>query len=218
MRLVILTKSDMHNGYCIAGRDIESGRWVRLKNNRGVMDDTNLMTRNGYECKELDVIEVELLEETTRIEHQPENVLIDQRYHLEKTGTMSWQEVIDKWGIDNGRDLLGFSNGYYVTTVSKRSEYFYHNNIENRSLAMIDVDEVSIDYGVVGNHPKIKFNFRNSFGETTEYYFRLTDPDFKNPRNGRPQNYDRAYLIVSLSEKYDGEKICLLAAKLIPIE
>ena len=95
-RIVVLTKSDKHNGFCVVGRDINSGEWLRLENNRGVIDSQDLITEDGYECKELDVIDVELLSEESDVEHQPENVLINEEYYIRLVGNMTWEEVIHK--------------------------------------------------------------------------------------------------------------------------
>ena len=226
-RVVILTKSDKHNGFCVAGRDVDSGEWVRLENSRGVIDSEDLTTKDGYECRELDIIEVELLSEESDVEHQPENVLIDEQSYVKLLGEMTWPDIINKWGCDCTNTILGITQrprgaypGKPSIKIENRLNFYNSNNIKHKSLSFIKVYNASFEInefnGERKNHPKIKFQYKNSKGDLLNYYLTVTDPDFPNDENLPKNEIPELFLIVRLGDVYeeDGE-VYLLAAKVI---
>lgn len=226
-RVVILTKSDKNNGFCVAGRDINSGEWVRLENSRGVIDSKDLITKDGYECRELDIIEIELLSEKSDVEHQPENVLIDEQYYVQLLGRMTWPDIINKWGCDFTNTILGISQrpigaypGKPAIKIGSRLNFYNSNNIKHKSLSFIKVYNVSFEInefqGERKNHPKIKFQYENRQGELLDYYLTVTDPNYPNDESLPQGVVPEVYLIVSLGEVYEEDgKVYLLVAKVI---
>ncbi len=63
-----LAASRKHGGYCFAGKDIETGEWIRPVSNRpkeeiSVVECT---TPDGTQAKLLDILEIPLIRETPR--------------------------------------------------------------------------------------------------------------------------------------------------------
>ena len=86
-RLVIMTKSAKHGGYCVVGYDLEHQEWIRLvssdKNSDGALFDRHLIYDNRDTVKCFDEVEVDLLQ------HQPkppqvENYLINESVRFKK--------------------------------------------------------------------------------------------------------------------------------------
>lgn len=98
--------------------------------------------------------------------------------------------------------------------------FYNSNNIKHKSLSFIKVYNASFEInefnGERKNHPKIKFQYKNSKGDLLNYYLTVTDPDFPNDENLPKGEIPELFLIVSLGEVYeeDGE-VYLLAAKVI---
>lgn len=225
-RMVILTKSDKHCAYCVAGRDIDTGEWLRLVNGQGVITSKDLMTKENYECKELDIVEVECFDLESEIEHQPENVLIHPESYIKKIGQMTWGEVISKWGLEKSNTVLGIrqpEDGSPSIEISRRLEYYEKHNIKHKSLAMIKANNLNFKFneynGEPKRHSKVYFEYHNNSGETLCYKLTATDPNFPNDYSIDGLHLDNAYIIVSLGEifKEDG-RVYLLAAKIITTE
>ncbi|MEG0368931.1 MAG: hypothetical protein RR593_02900 [Hungatella sp.] len=103
-RIIILTMSDKHTGYCVAGIDCETGKWIRLlsddRQTEGAVPNKWLYYQDGSRIQIYDVIECELLcPVPTNV--QPENWLYDARVKWEKVGTSNKAEVWALHGSDN---------------------------------------------------------------------------------------------------------------------
>jgi hypothetical protein len=81
IEVVILTKSIKNGGYCVAGIDINTSKWVRLvssdRDSHGALFEQDIQYRNGMNCEPLDVARVPILRKMPTA-YQPENVLIDE--------------------------------------------------------------------------------------------------------------------------------------------
>ena len=62
--IIILTKSKKDNGYCVAGIESETGKWIRLvspnKLLNGSLTDFDMQMTNGEICEPLDFVRVEI--------------------------------------------------------------------------------------------------------------------------------------------------------------
>ncbi|HFI2472862.1 TPA: hypothetical protein ACGO11_001206 [Streptococcus suis] len=222
-KIVILTKSEKHNAYCVAGRDIETDEWVRLVNRDEVMTDENLTTQEGYICKELDVVVVDCFDQPSNIEHQPENVYIKEGYFISKVGEMTWEEVVKRWGCDIKNTILGIPRDKQAVRLQNRLEFYKNYEVSQKSLALIKVENVSFKTNLDTNggyrrHPKVKFSYLNNSNQTLEYCITLTEDSYRYPNNETIDDlcFDSAYIIVSVGEEYN-DYVYLLAAKIILI-
>jgi len=88
--ILLLAKSKKYNGYCVAGIDIDSGEWLRLKV-RGRDSVPKLMFRynNSNEPKLLDTICVDVVQEHVGEEYHPEDVLMSGAIEHKKVNNVS---------------------------------------------------------------------------------------------------------------------------------
>lgn len=95
--VVILTRSSKYRNFCVAGVDINTGKWVRLvsDNNEihGALNKDDITYENGVSCKELDVVTVPI-NGTVSGGHQSENKLINTKERWKKLGTATIQDII----------------------------------------------------------------------------------------------------------------------------
>lgn len=103
-KIIILTKSKKHSGYCVAGIDYETGEWVRLVSSdsetEGAVPWEDLQYSNGETLEVYDIIMCRLLRKCGTIV-QPENCLYDETVKWEKVGKSNFDEVIKIHGYDS---------------------------------------------------------------------------------------------------------------------
>lgn len=103
-KIIILTKSKKHSGYCVAGIDYETGEWIRLVSSdsetEGAVPREDLQYSNGETLEVYDIIMCRLLRKCgTKV--QPENCLYDETVKWEKVGKSNFDEVIKIHGYDS---------------------------------------------------------------------------------------------------------------------
>lgn len=214
-RIVILTKSDKCNDYCVAGIDMDSGKWVRLENRRIIpshaLNKRDLICEDGTSCEELDIVEADCLTENAALLHQPENIYIDERKRFKKIGRMTWKDLIDRWGLPVPEEDI-------LNSRTDRIQNIYIERIKNkRSLQFISAEQIHIEPATQRDdgrykHSKVSFTYRNKTGEQIKYRLTITDPEYYPQMEER--YIDQAYMIISLGMEFKG---CyyLLAAKII---
>ena len=103
-KIIILTKSKKHLGYCVAGIDYETGEWIRLVSSdsetEGAVPWEDLQYSNGETLEVYDIIMCRLLRKCGTIV-QPENCLYDETVKWEKVGKSNLDEVIKIHGYDS---------------------------------------------------------------------------------------------------------------------
>ena len=103
-KIIILTKSKKHSGYCVAGIDYETGEWIRLVSSdsetEGAVPREDLQYSNGETLEVYDIIMCRLLRKCGTIV-QPENCLYDETMKWEKVGKSNFDEVIKIHGYDS---------------------------------------------------------------------------------------------------------------------
>lgn len=103
-KIIILTKSKKHSGYCVAGIDYETGEWIRLVSSdsetEGAVPWEDLQYSNGETLEVYDIIMCRLLRKCGTIV-QPENCLYDETVKWEKVGKSNLDEVIKIHGYDS---------------------------------------------------------------------------------------------------------------------
>lgn len=103
-RIIVLTKSKKHSGYCVAGIDYETGEWIRLISSNteteGAVPGADLVFPNGHFLEVYDIILCELVR-SCGTEVQPENWLYDETVKWKVTGKSNLAEVLEIHGYDS---------------------------------------------------------------------------------------------------------------------
>lgn len=199
--IIILTESDKNHGYCVAGIDIHTGRWVRLvsedKDTDGALTLEDLTYKNGERCKVLDCVSVPIIEKC-RDQIQPENHLLDRSYYLEKISECSLRDVLKLHKPEVHDYILGKNEGHYVTER-------YVCNAGGKSLVLVEVRNLRI-YSNEDGKKKADFyyNFRNYRN------FPVTDREYYDKK----VIINSAILVISLTGKVYHEKYFKCIAKI----
>lgn len=212
--MVILTKSRKHCNYCVAGKDINTGEWIRLISEdetiHNAVNPNDLIYQDNTEANILDVISVEVkeVELESKILYQPENYILDNRYYLRKL-----QE----------KDVS------YINNIIDDVEYIFYNtsncitsndlaDIEDvNSLVLISPEVVKVkrknDYDLWAN---IRYKGRwynnltiKDISFTEKYYNEIT-----NDYNGK--NFYNVKLVISLGEEFRGSHYKIIASVIEP--
>ena len=89
-KIVLLAKSKKHQNYCVAGKDVDTGEWVRLISEEEEIHNAvrpeNLIYSDETEAQILDVLraKVKEVDEENINPNQPENYILDKNYYLTK--------------------------------------------------------------------------------------------------------------------------------------
>lgn len=213
--IVILAKSDKSSHYCVAGKDVNSGEWIRLgkwikvgDKRHFVFIDDEMKYSDGTKCEILDLVRVNCLDDDVGILHQPENKFIDtsKQFPLKKIMKFTWDMIIDKYMDPLENNLLRMPLERSRVNVDYRDALNGHE-----SLKLIEAKNIII-YPIEEKHPKMEFTYLNYDGKELRYKTTLTDPEYKNLREQR--KVEKAYLVMSVGEEWKGYYY-LLAAKLI---
>ena len=128
MKMCVLTMSSKGKGICVAGYNIENGKWFRIVSN----EEGDAISRDLMKVvKILDVIEFDVIKYVP-IRWNKENIIVD---NIKVIGKKTEYEVFCKYGINN--DALLFDNGkFYVKE--------YNLSKLNKTLMMINVKDAVI--------------------------------------------------------------------------
>ncbi|MDB8803402.1 hypothetical protein PN294_14560 [Romboutsia sp. 1001216sp1] len=212
--IVLLTKSRKHYNYCIAGKDINTGEWIRLISEddtiHNAIKPSDLIYEDNTEAEILDVIRVRVKEISgeNKILYQPENYILDDRYYLLK---LEERNLNDLNNIIDDVDKIFFNTSNSIS----RNDL---EEIENvNSLVLIEPEIVKVkrknDTDLWAN---VKYNgeWYNSLTikdiSFTEKYYNDITSDY----NGR--NFYGVKLVISLGEEYKGNHYKLIAAVIEP--
>ena len=112
-KLIILAESAKFNNFCVAGVDIETGKWIRPISEKPELEDAvpldDLKYPDGSRVELLDIAEIKFSDRAADNPIQPENFFYNAKYYWQKVGRMTLQEVIDLRGFDM-RDKIFYNN------------------------------------------------------------------------------------------------------------
>lgn len=210
--IVILAKSIKHRDFCIAGKDIETGEWVRPVSTRDgdaisneqskayFTNETNQLI--GYPCKLLQKVRIPFLGHVP-LNYQRENYLIDNNRRWQQNFKINTNQLSDY--LDHPENLWG-SNQNYIC-----ADMMIIQNPNRNSLYLIEVTNVDLtaENDISGHRRRrISFEYNGS-----SYNFACTDPNFDNILgNNDSMNFTNLILCVSLGENYQGRHYKLVAA------
>ncbi len=195
-KIIILTKSKKHSGYCVAGIDYETGEWIRLVSSdsetEGAVPWEDLQYSNGETLEVYDIIICRLLRKYGTIV-QPENCLYDETVKWEKVGKSNLDEVIKIHGYDSV-DYV-FEN----EDTKLPADWIFGGN---PSLCLLKVKDASI-WVKTFEDKKISLNF--TYDDIQYKYMSISQIDLLNHyRNKTDASYPLGTVTVvfSLTDKY----------------
>jgi hypothetical protein len=195
-KIIILTKSKKHSGYCVAGIDYETGEWIRLVSSdsetEGAVPWENLQYSNGETLEVYDIIMCRLLRKCGTIV-QPENCLYDETVKWEKVGKSNFDEVIKIHGYDSV-DYV-FEN----EDTKLPADWIFSGN---PSLCLLKVKDASI-WVKTFEDKKISLNF--TYDDIQYKYMSISQIDLLNYyKNKTDDSYPLGTVTVvfSLTDKY----------------
>ena len=206
-KLVILAESAKYNNFCVAGVEVDSGKWIRPISERVELEEAipleDLKYPDGSRVELLDVVEIKFSDRSANNPIQPENFFYNQKYYWQKVGRMTLPELIDKRGYDL-RDKIFYNDersifGADVEKISARE-----------SLLLLPVENLFIAVEEVEDHKK----FFADFEYRGKKYFRFSVGDIavrkKFETNGAGKYFlkSNASVVFSLTNPFHANYQC----------
>lgn len=216
-RMLCLAASRKHHGYCFAGKETDTGQWIRPISARPghEISEYERITEGGERAGLLDVLEVSLIRPVPT-EFQSENYLNNQAVRWRKAGVGSYHDAAKFLDPDQPLWINGPSsyNGLHDQVPEGEAANLHD------SLRLIRVPDLSLlvhsEGGVFGPAKRVvraQFAF---LGET--YWLKLTDPALEaelRQREDGEYHYHNAIMCVSLGEVFNGYAYKLVASVIL---
>ncbi len=197
--LIVLAKSTKHRGFCIAGKDFKTSKWVRpVKDNPFTGDELCNLSNRTDPIKTLDIIEMTFIKENPEV-HQPENELVDLNVKWRYLGEFQVGHL-DKLIDGDQNDLLQLVKKNYI------QKYQIKNlNLQN-SLQLIEIsnsNHARIIYrlGFFGNiyKPRLIFDYKGN-----SYDLPIKDPTVPELKQRKePLILENAYITIGIGEEFN---------------
>lgn len=212
MQLLVLTKSEKHNGFCVAGLPIQKYRmrngrlnWIRLigNNEHFELKSRDITYSDGSLCKPLDVIEVDAVRMCHGVKlnglHYP-----DELYYIQPENYLV-RSIFRKIRVMDINKLFGAGHEICeepATIFGNEARYLTPDQamVNNCSLVMIKTQKVIM---YKRNTEDRHFSACFSYNGKEYRNITVTDPDYL-PRNDKDTAVLRGdtYIILSLGERY----------------
>lgn len=191
--ILILSLSDKYSGYCVAGIDVKTFKFIRLVDDTKIDNNSipklKLYSNCGDKIKILNTIRATNLKEAPTLMH-PENFSIstDTTFNILNNGD---QEFV--------RDIFlncpKFSDN---KILGDQSNVIYDKVITDHSLEMVPFKN-GVLYSVSNGCGKIKTKFDFTFNNVRYKRFSVTDPD-KYLKKGELVRIDSGFAIISIPD------------------
>lgn len=207
--MVILANSRKHNGYCLAGKYLENGQWIRPVSSLPTGEVTHIDTlyEDGAQIQPLDIVQFDPGEMRAH-PHQPENVLFE-HFHWEKAGRVSFEE------LEHFQDhRLGFLEGGETRKNDRVTELQAQDFGE--SLGLIYAINAKLVVVQKGYQQQLRILFKH---EGMSFNLAVTDRQAEREylnREGTEHLLPRAYICVSLGEPFHAYCYRLAACIITP--
>ena len=210
--IVILAKSIKHHDFCVAGKDVETGEWVRPvstveggaiskeQSKAYFTNETNQLI--GYPCKLLQKVKISFLRYVP-LNYQRENYLIDDNRQWQQNFRIKTNQLGDY--LDHPKNLWGSDQSYIC------ADMIPIQNPNGDSLYLIEVTNAHLTIeDDISDRRKRRISFKYN---ESDYKFACTDPNFDNILGGNNSiNFNNLILCVSLGENYEGRHYKLVAS------
>ena len=209
-RIIILAKSNKFSGYCVAGFDIDSKKYIRLvpKNEPNTPQtsllEADLRYSNNKPISVLDIVKCTVVKQAAD-KHQTENWVLDVNTPKEKLGTVSITELGKYLSYE---ELVFYSTEDYVKNT------VIDGNVSH-SIEMILVSDVKI----YNRYGKIKADFTYKGNKYT--CMSVTDPVYMVPSqaNSSIKHLDNAILVITLPhDTYGNDLYYKIVASVFALE
>ena len=206
-KLIILAKSAKYNNFCIAGIDIDTGKWIRPISEKPELEEAvpleDLKYPDGSLVELLDVVEIKFSDRSANNPIQPENFFYKPKYFWQKVNRTTLQEVIDKRGYDL-RDKIFYNSerSIFGADVEKISE--------RESLLLLSIENIFISVEDKEDHKKFFADF--DYGGKKFFRFSVGDivvrKKFEANNAGKYFFKERATVVFSLTNPFHANYNC----------
>jgi len=216
-RLLCLAASRKHHGYCVAGKDVNSGEWVRPISARPGHEISYVerLTAEGHRCDLLDVIDVSLTQGVPTA-FQVENHLNNQAVRWQLAGTGTYDQAAAMLDPEQHLWLNGHSSYNGLNDQVPEADATEMTD----SLRLIRVPSLTLlvhsEGGVFAPAKRVVRAQFELLGET--YWLKLTDPALENELRGQGDGayeYENAIMCISLGETFNGYAYKLVASVIV---
>jgi hypothetical protein len=205
IEIILMTKSRKHKNYCIAGIDVDTGKWIRLISENSsihcAVPEEDLTYEDGSQANILDVVRV-TLKKKDPLHFQPENVIYDSQYYWTKLRTATLSDVIEI--LDQAEDEYVFLN------AEKKLKKSFVDDLsadEVYSLKFICVDEATLYAKRWDDQSNIKYTLSFDYNDERYSYLSITDDYFtRNFTEEGEFDLDNICLVISLGELYEKDE------------
>lgn len=194
-RLIIMTKSSKYEGSCVAGIDLETGKWVRLvtdnEETHGAVEWKDMYYGDGSRVDILDVADVPV-KEACPTESQPENIYLDTSTRMKYVRPAGMREVFCLHPCEKHTFLYGNTAPYATPRNRTYGKWGY-------SLALVHVTDVKIvkkENSAGAQKTKMNFEYNGNHYEDIS----VTDPELYDIEEGTV--FPEAVLVVSIGAPY----------------
>ncbi|WP_425058482.1 hypothetical protein SCACP_31370 [Sporomusa carbonis] len=212
--MIMLTKSRKMGHYCVAGIDIRTGEWIRVISEdmsiKQAITEEHMRYYDGSSTSVLDVVKV-ICKARQPNYYQPENWIIDDRYHWKKIRRSTLQEVIRLCKPCKERYIF-YNHDRAVASDDLRTQA-----VNMGSLKLIKPENVIIHIHVLPWNNKRKIAASFSYDGISYRNFTITDPEYEKKYIQLPLgNYrvnGQIYFVISFGDEYelDGKHYKLIA-------
>ena len=194
--ILCLANSCKNGARCVAGIDLENKEWVRPVNPGGeAVRKSQIMYDNYKTVSPLDVVSIEFSKREP-LYYQPENIIIDDNYTLEKVGKI---KNFNQY-ICEENNICSYCIFFNNSTDKLEKKYLENYKYNVHSLSLIKPNNFKIykkDRRNFGKKAQIRACFEfNGYN----YNLSITDDSFKNQfYNG---SFDYGYYRLSIEDLY----------------
>jgi len=186
-QMIVLTMSYKQGGYCLAGIDPVSGKWMRLvTENGGAVSKNYCKSFNLRDCIEVEIIS------SAATEIQPENLLLDESFDAHVVeGDVSFEVIKKIHPLEKNKNIFGRWRNYEID-----KKYIAGRG----SLTIIEAENVVIVPTEDGKAANLNFD---CLGMKYSGY-RITDRTYRNI--SQTIILGKAILVVSMGENFPFKK------------
>ena len=205
-RDILILANSRHFGHCIAGKDVNTGEWVRVKKRKGSFSDKDLDWYFNYEesLRLGDVVRIQFTKKDPK-PHHPEDEIIDERHKwklIDQLSRGSLYKFVDK---DSGSLLAEteyimdhIKPSFFDKRELKSSlQYLKMTKTQNKPVLHYERKFNSLEY-----RPSLKFNYRGK-----EYNLKITDYNIPTDCEKKPdRSIGTTYITVGLGGLYEATR------------
>ena len=205
-KLIILAESAKFNNYCVAGVDVDNGKWIRPISETPELEDAvpidDLEYPDGSRVELLDIVEIKFSDRAADNPIQPENFFYNAKYFWQKVGRVTLQELIDLRGFDR-RDRIFYNDDRSIlgTNVIKFDE--------RESLLLLPVENLFISIEET-DHKKFFADF--TYQGRNFHRFSVGDiavrKKFADTGTGKHFFKDKSTVVFSLTNPFRYNAVC----------